>query len=168
MLVCIYTSIKYLPLVYVSLVSNLGPLLTAVFSFFLLKKGLSKLDTAVLLVSFGGVCLLITEALEEPIEIVIKTPELPPAENISSSGSMIIPIITLLLVPILSASQAMVLRSLRELSEYTIGSYMSFSMILIYGPLVYLTENSGFGFLYNFGIIDWLVLIGLGFTSSCV
>ncbi len=36
MLVCIYTSVKYLPLVYVSLVSNLGPLLTAVFSYFFL------------------------------------------------------------------------------------------------------------------------------------
>ena len=60
MLVCIYTSVKYLPLVYVSLVQNLGPLLTAVFSFFFLNKGLNKMDLTVLLVSFGGVILLIT------------------------------------------------------------------------------------------------------------
>jgi drug/metabolite transporter (DMT)-like permease len=34
---CVYTAVKYLPLVIVSLVSNLGPLLTAVFSWFILN-----------------------------------------------------------------------------------------------------------------------------------
>lgn len=62
MLVCIYTSVKYLPLVYVSLVSNLTPLLTALFSYLFLKKGLGRLDTAILLTSFAGVILLITGA----------------------------------------------------------------------------------------------------------
>jgi drug/metabolite transporter (DMT)-like permease len=60
LMVAIYTSIKNFPLVYVSLVSNMTPLLTAVASYFLIKKGLSKLDTAILVVSFIGVTLLIT------------------------------------------------------------------------------------------------------------
>jgi drug/metabolite transporter (DMT)-like permease len=65
MLVCVYTSVKYLPLVYVSISSNFGPLLTAVFSYFMLKKGLSGVDSMVLLVSFGGVILMITGSLEQ-------------------------------------------------------------------------------------------------------
>lgn len=59
----IYTSIKYLPLVYASLIQNLSPLYIALFSCVFLKKGLSKLDTAVLLVSFLGVIIMITGKL---------------------------------------------------------------------------------------------------------
>ncbi len=59
MLVCVYTSVKYLPLVYTSLTSNLGPLLTAVFSFIFLKKGLSRTDIIILVVSFIGVVIMI-------------------------------------------------------------------------------------------------------------
>lgn len=62
MLVCVYTSVKYLPLVYISLSQNLSPLLTAVMSYFFFKKGLNMLDTAVLIISFGGVVLMITSA----------------------------------------------------------------------------------------------------------
>jgi drug/metabolite transporter (DMT)-like permease len=60
LMVAIYTSIKYFPLVFVSLVSNLTPLLTAVLSYVLFKKGLSRLDTTILIVSFIGVTVLIT------------------------------------------------------------------------------------------------------------
>ena len=62
-LVSVYTAVKYLPLIYVSLVTSLSPLLTAIFSYFIFKKGLSKLDIAVLIVSFIGVIILITGAL---------------------------------------------------------------------------------------------------------
>jgi drug/metabolite transporter (DMT)-like permease len=87
MLVCIYTSVKYLPLVYVALVSNLTPLVTALFSYMFLKKGLNRLDTLVLFVSFAGVVLLIT--CNQEAESVSK-----PMQNWSI---LIIPIITLLL-----------------------------------------------------------------------
>lgn len=60
LMVCIFSSIKYFPLVFVSLISNLTPLLTALLSFILLKKGLSVLDTTILIVSFIGVTVLIT------------------------------------------------------------------------------------------------------------
>lgn len=65
LLVCIYTSVKYLPLVYVALVSNLGPLLTVVLSFLFLKKGLGIFDSVVLIVSFVGVCILITGTISQ-------------------------------------------------------------------------------------------------------
>ena len=57
---CIYTSIKYFPLVIVSLVQNIAPLMIALFSFIFFKVGLSRLDIAILLISFIGVIVLIT------------------------------------------------------------------------------------------------------------
>ena len=61
-LVCVYTSVKSLPLVYIALVSTLIPLLTALISYFFLKKGLNRLDVGVLIVSFAGVIVLILGA----------------------------------------------------------------------------------------------------------
>ena len=59
-MLAIYRSIKYFPLIFVSLISNLTPLLTAILSFFILKEKLAKLDIIILFVSFIGVTLLIT------------------------------------------------------------------------------------------------------------
>jgi drug/metabolite transporter (DMT)-like permease len=57
---CSYFAIKYFPLVLVSLVSNITPLLVAVFSYILYRVGLSKMDIANLIISFLGVAILIT------------------------------------------------------------------------------------------------------------
>ncbi len=59
-IVCIYTSVKSLPLVLVGVVTNLSPLFTAVLSFIILKKALSTVDLVALVVSFAGVVILIT------------------------------------------------------------------------------------------------------------
>jgi len=60
MLMCVYTSVKYLPLVYVSLVSNIGPLFIAIFSWLKFNKGLNWNEIITLIVSFIGVCVLVT------------------------------------------------------------------------------------------------------------
>ena len=60
MLYCVFTSVKYLPLVVVGLMYNLQPIITLLLSYLFLKKGLSRLDIAVLLVSFIGVYVMIT------------------------------------------------------------------------------------------------------------
>jgi len=75
MLVCIYTSVKYLPLVYVSLSSNLGPLMTALFSYFLIRVPVSKLDVIILIISFIGVAILITGTVQDPSFVDTSSPE---------------------------------------------------------------------------------------------
>lgn len=65
MLGCVYTAVRYLPLVYVALVSNLGPLFTALMSYLWLKKGLSGIDQLSLGLSFAGVVLLVTGDVSE-------------------------------------------------------------------------------------------------------
>jgi len=88
---CQYYSIKNFPLVFVSLVQNLAPLLVALASFVLYKLPLTRLDTSVLLVSFFGVILLVTGgARSETI-----------SENeITNVAVMVLPILLFLLMPV--------------------------------------------------------------------
>lgn len=59
-MICTYTAIKYFPLVFVSLITNIYPLLVAVFSYLFYRVALSRLDQGVLIFSFIGVALIIT------------------------------------------------------------------------------------------------------------
>ena len=102
MLVCIYTSVKYLPLVYTSLTANLGPLLTAVFSYIFLKKGLSRMDSVILVVSFAGVVIMILGSFQADSQ--------PNTVESLEPASLWIPILAMLAVPVLGASQSIVLR----------------------------------------------------------
>ncbi len=71
LLVSIYTSVKSLPLVLVGVVTNLSPLLTAVLSYFILKKALTTVDAIALVASFAGVVLLITGGEAHSAEAVV-------------------------------------------------------------------------------------------------
>jgi drug/metabolite transporter (DMT)-like permease len=122
MLVCIYTSVKYLPLVYVALSSNMGPLVTALFSCFFIKVPVQKIDIMVLIISFIGVALLITGAISGSTEITdasVIVPDVATTEpsvsvdqnaSLVQSASLIIPIIAMLGLPIMGAAQSILLR----------------------------------------------------------
>lgn len=157
LLVSIYTSVKSLPLVLVGVVTNLSPLLTAVLSFFILKKALTTVDAVALVASFIGVVLLITGGETEPEEIVTNKNE----------GSMVIPIIALLSVPIILSVVALLSRQLRRLNEYSVTCYIALAMFIGYGTAV-VTSGDGLSLLWSFTIIDWVVVIGLGFSSTYV
>ena len=63
-IVTLYTCIRYFPLVLVSLISNIAPLLVALLSWFFFKVKLTRLNLAVLFISFAGVILLILSSGE--------------------------------------------------------------------------------------------------------
>ena len=88
--VCLLTSIKYFPVVIVTLVSNIGPLLIALFSFVLHKVKLSRLEIVILLVSFAGCIVLITGTLAPTKEGGVEY----------STTDLILPTVFLVLVPI--------------------------------------------------------------------
>jgi drug/metabolite transporter (DMT)-like permease len=52
------------------------------------------------------------------------------------------------------------------MSEYTVSSYTSFSMAIIYGLLMLQPGNDLRVATQNFEFLDWLILFGLGITSS--
>ena len=151
-LICLFTCVKYLPLVYISLSNQLGPLFTAVLSYYILHVGLSRLDTLVLLVSFCGVLLLITG-------YVNTTPAQEEQEN------TFWPFVLMMCLPVLTSCNAIVLRKMRDMSEYTVGAHSTFSICLLYTPIVLFTQ--GFSVFTAFSSTDWLLALVLGIVSSC-
>lgn len=158
MLGCIYTSVRYLPLVYVALVSNLGPLFTAFFSYLWLKKGLTSLDLKVLAISFFGVALLVTGTIETT------------KSDAEQHETLWLPILCMLMVPLLTGTLAITQRELREVSEFTIGPYISYTMLLVFGPLtLFSAETKTIGELSaKFRLLDWFLFVLLGGMSSWV
>ncbi len=64
---CAYLSIKYFPLVFVSLITNIAPLILAFFAFLIFREKLNGFDVFNLLVSFLGVAILITGTFEPTV-----------------------------------------------------------------------------------------------------
>ena len=54
----------------------MSPLFTAIFSYFILKKGLTKLKVAVLVVSFIGVVVMLTGKLELTFQLFDPDPDI--------------------------------------------------------------------------------------------
>ena len=62
-MMCIYYCIKFFPVVFVVLVQNISPLILAVLSYGLYMVTFSRLEAAVLAVSFIGVLILLSGSM---------------------------------------------------------------------------------------------------------
>jgi drug/metabolite transporter (DMT)-like permease len=164
LMVCIFSSIKYFPLVFVSLISNLTPLLTALLSFILFKKGLSGLDTTILIVSFIGVTVLITGTPSKTTVDMEENSQEKPSDK--GERNMIIGTIMLVLIPILSSSVVLFIHHLKSLSEISVSAILTFAILVIYGPLLLFTD--GYRIILDFDSNDWIISILLGLSSSVV
>jgi drug/metabolite transporter (DMT)-like permease len=105
---CLYTCIKYFPLVITALVQNISPLLIALFSRILYKVSLSSIDKLTLLISFCGVILLISgtvtgESSSDEDTLLSGTSKF-------STGELIIPSILLIIIPFNGAAINLFLR----------------------------------------------------------
>ena len=156
MLACIYTSVKYLPLVYVSLVSNIGPLFIAIFSWLLINKGLNRNETITLVVSFIGVCILVNGNTSQQENNL---------GNTQTQESLWFPILLLMMIPVLTGTLSMTQRQLRNVSEYTTGTYISYSMLVVFGPLILIQGGQQS---FDFTLLDWSLFVILGMMSSWV
>jgi drug/metabolite transporter (DMT)-like permease len=127
-LVSVYTAAKVFPLITVTLVQNMSPLITALMSYFYLKKGLTPMESSVLIISFTGVVVLITGSLEEDQQ----DPWINPGNQ-----SLFLPIVCLVLYPFLSSSATILTRQLRMIHELSVSSYIAFTMVVLYGTASY-------------------------------
>ncbi len=159
----LYTCIKYFPLVLVSLVTNIAPLLIALFSWYFYGVGLSKLDLSVLIVSFAGVLILILGS-GECLSLSKGDKGDCNDSTWQSFVNYVIPPLCLALTPMLTASIRLFTRELKTISEFTVSVYIILAMIVFYLPPVCLFY--GFGFVKVFSSLDWLICALLGLTSS--
>lgn len=176
---CLYTAIKYLPLVVASLIQNLSPLFIAIFSCIFLKNGLTKLKTAVLIVSFIGVVVMITGKLELTYQLFDPDPDLMEDDVIENDNSLtddlkqitvslVIPIIMMLCVPIMNAFITILFAKMRGLSELTVCSYQDLILVLFFGPILWLTTKDGFSYFSWFNNFEYLAILGAGISSGLV
>ncbi|TNV77669.1 hypothetical protein FGO68_gene8459 [Halteria grandinella] len=154
---CLYTCIKYFPLVFVSLVQNIAPLLIALFSYYFYAVGLSRHDMIILMLSFIGVIVLITGSLDS-------NEESDTTEGDYSTSQLIIPALCLIVIPFNTATVRLFMRSLKDLNELTLGALIVTAMLILYLPIVVIFY--GFDYLDTFDNTDWGICVLLGFTSS--
>lgn len=110
-MMCIYTCIKYFPVVLVSLMSNISPLLIALMSYVLYRVALTCSELMILLVSFVGVIILVTGSIknEHIDEEEVKEEKISEKQSYSTE-QMIFPVICLILMPLNSAFISVYLR----------------------------------------------------------
>ena len=146
---------------FVSLVTNIAPLLVALFSYILYKIALERLDIINLFVSFAGVFLLITGSPDDPAAD-------PSHSAALSFNELIVPSILLLTIPINQCSIQLFLRNMRNLSEYTTTGWLIITMLVIFLPMSYLTQDPSqtglFSFMVPFTSVDWALGVAFGVT----
>ena len=147
---------------FVSLVTNIAPLLVALFSYILYKIALERLDIINLFVSFAGVFLLITGSPDDPAAD-------PSHSAALSFNELIVPSILLLTIPINQCSIQLFLRNMRNLSEYTTTGWLIITMLVIFLPMSYLTQDPSqtglFSFMEPFTSVDWALGVAFGVTG---
>jgi hypothetical protein len=67
----------------------------------------------------------------------------------------------------LLSSVVLLQRQLRKLNEFTVTCYVALAMFIAYGAAV-LNTPDGLSLLFDFNMTDWIVVVGLGFSSTFV
>ena len=122
-------AISRLPLVLVSMVMNLVPLITGVLAYFFLKERLDLIDKICLAVSFIGVTVMVFGGTFNPAD-----------------GGSIDPIaiVALILNPIVSALITILLRTMKGISSHTAAFYHGLFQATVYGIVMAAAKNADF------------------------
>lgn len=144
----------------------------------MLKRGLTPLKIAVLILSFGGVVIMLTGRLETSVLVVYDPdPDMGKDEQDDTldfndvqeiTVSLAIPILLMLCVPILNAIITILFAKMKGLSEFTVCSYQDFGLILLLGPGLYAFSPFKFTFFTWFSWLDYLYITFAGISSALV
>ena len=73
----------------------------------------------------------------------------------------------MLAIPILSGLMAIIMRQIRQMSEITVSSFSSYSVVICLG-IVNFFSNNEVPFYTNFKLTDWMITIGFGILAACM
>jgi len=119
-------AVKYFDLTTVAMVVNCAPLLTVVLAGPILGEKIAAVQVVYLLLAFGAVSVMI---LGDPKGNEPKPDKIKPN---------LIAIIALVINPGVIALGTIAMRSMRKLGDTVVVCWMSFTMIILFVPLVYL------------------------------
>ncbi len=161
----VYYCIMYFPVVFVTLIQNLSPLLIALFSYALYRVKLNLIEVGVLIVSFVGFIILVTGSFKESTEELENVDATNVgSEKTGSRAEIIVACILMIMIPFNGAIIQLSLRKMKSMSEITLAVYIVTTMLLFSLPYVILfVPMISFD---NFKWVDWLILILLGISGS--
>ena len=154
----------FFPVVFMTLVQNLSPLLIALFSYILYRVKLNLIEVGVLITSFVGFIILVTGSFEESIEESNEDAALQDHEKSGTKLEIIVACILMIMIPFNGAIIQLSLRKMKSMNEITLAAYIVTAMLVFSLPYVLLFVP--FTSFITFYWIDWLILIFLGFAGS--
>ena len=116
-----YSVTKYLPLTLIAIVNNMGPLVTVILAYFLLKERIKRTEIIILILTVGGV-----------VEVVSTgDPQESTAASSISKTLLIIMYSCLFCNPILVAGGSIVMRKMKKFHPAVVSFYLNWSIGLI-------------------------------------
>jgi len=147
-----YSVTKYLPLTIIAIVNNMGPMLTVILAYFILKERLRLFDVVMLVLTIGGVLLVVI--YEQPDEESQSTSQL----------WLYIMYGALFFNPILVSGGSISMRKMKKFHEAVVSFYLNWS-ILLSSLAVMLIMRSGFNVFANWDWLDWTLSFLTGFFA---
>ena len=150
-----YSVTKYLPLTLIAIVNNMGPLVTIVLAFFILKERIKSFEVVMILLTLVGVLTV----------VIFTDPNTEDSSSASASTTLMIVLYTaLFLNPFLVAGGSISMRKMKKFHDATVSFYLNLS-IGVSSLIIILAFGANFTPIKNFDWQSWLLSIGTGLTA---
>jgi drug/metabolite transporter (DMT)-like permease len=140
-----FTAVKYFSLSLVAMVMNTAPLMTFLFAMIFFKEKVTLKQVLFMILAFVGVLLMIQGN---------------PKEEKSVENQLSWVVVLLLLAPVTQALSQLAMKAMQKMNnDNTVTAYMQLSFLMIFVPVCLVNQYS-LSLVFEFGFIDWLLLIG--------
>lgn len=150
-----YSVTKYLPLTMIAIVNNLGPPITVLVAFIVLKERVKKFEILMLTLTVIGIMIVVVGGASGESDQGL--PQINKTTKYILYG-------VLFFNPILSAFGTISMRKMKKFHEAVVSFYLNWS-IGITSLIVVLALGQGFQPIVQFDWISWLLSFGTGFTG---
>ena len=133
----------------IAIVNNMSPLIAVVLAFLILKETLKCFEIVMLIMTLGGIMVVIIAGHE--------TSEL----KVLPTWGMVIVFAGLAINPFLTAGGTIVMRKMKKFHEAVVSWYLNWS-ILLTSTIVILSAQESFNFMMEWDWESWLFSAGTG------
>ena len=149
-----YSVTKFLPLTMIAIVNNLGPPITVLMAFLVLKERIKKFEVLMILLTVSGILIVVLFGEADPNS---EQPDITQSTRYILFG-------ILFFNPFLSAFGTISMRKMKKFHEAVVSFYLNWS-IGFTSLAVILILNQGFEPIAKFDWVSWLLSFGTGLTG---
>jgi len=144
---------KYIPLTIISIIGNLGPMVTVVLAFFLLKEKLKKVELWVMLATLVCIVVVIVAGTDQTVE----------SQDVNPTVIHLV-YLALILNAFLSAGGTIAMRKMKKFHESVVSWYSNWA-VLIVSIVVMLVTGQSFTIFETFTWYEHLLLFSTGILT---